>query len=63
MATPLELSKIRSNPIKEGLDPFSRLFELTRVGLGIIASLDVVHALFSIAVTIGNAPFLWYIIC
>jgi hypothetical protein len=58
MATPSELSKIGSNPIKEGLDPFSRLFESTRVDLGIVASSDAVHALFSIAVTTGNAPFL-----
>jgi hypothetical protein len=35
MATVSELDNIRSNPIKEGLDPFHRFFESTRVDLGI----------------------------
>ncbi|MCJ1360537.1 MAG: hypothetical protein MMC33_010545, partial [Icmadophila ericetorum] len=51
MATASELSKIRSNPIKEGLDPFSRLFESTCADLGIVASSNAVHAVFSTAVT------------
>jgi hypothetical protein len=63
MATVSELDKIRSNPITEGLDPFRRFFELTRVDLGITESSDVVQAVLSTAVTTGNAPFAWYMAC
>jgi len=51
MTTTSELSKIRSNPIEEGLDPFRRLFELTRVDLGIASSSYAVQAVISTAVT------------
>ncbi|KAH6661767.1 hypothetical protein B0J14DRAFT_707992 [Halenospora varia] len=51
MATTSELSKIKSDPIKGGLDPFRRLFELTRVDLGIAISSHAVQAVFSTAVT------------
>ena len=57
MATVSELDNIRSNPIKEGLDPFRRFFESTRVDLGITVSSDVVQAVLSTAITTGNAPF------
>jgi hypothetical protein len=63
MATASELEKIKSNPIKEGLDPFRRFFELTRVDLDITKSSDVVQAVLSTAVTTGNAPFAWYVAC
>lgn len=43
--------------LNEGLDPFIRLFELTRMDLGIVASSDAVRALFSTAVATGNALF------
>lgn len=54
MANSLELNEIRSNPIKEGLDPFRRLFELTRVDLGIVASSHTVQGVFSTAVRTGK---------
>lgn len=54
MATPSELDIINSNPIKNGLSNFRRLFESARADLGVADSSDAVQAVFSTA-TIGTA--------
>ena len=53
-----ELDKIRSNPIEDGLDNFRRLFESTRVDLGIAETTDAVELVFSTAATTGMAHLL-----
>jgi hypothetical protein len=63
MPTAFELEKIKSNLIKEGLDPFYCFFELTRVDLDITKSSNVVQAVLSTVVTTGNALFAWYVAC
>jgi hypothetical protein len=57
MVTVSELDKIRSNPIKDGRDTFRRLFESTRVDLGVAGS-DAVRAVFSTAAVGGMAQLL-----
>jgi hypothetical protein len=58
MATAFELDKIRSNPIKEGVGTFRRLFESTRSDLGIALSSDTVQIVFSTAAAAGMAQLL-----
>ncbi len=53
MATASELDKIRSNPIKEGVGAFRRLFESTHSDLGAALSSDTVQIVFSTAATAG----------
>ncbi len=55
MATVVELEKIRSNPIKEGLNTFRHLFQSTCTDLSIAASLDAVRVVFSTAAVGGMA--------
>jgi hypothetical protein len=57
MATVSEFDKIRSNPIKDGLGAFRRLFESTRLDLGVVSS-DAVQAVFSTAAVAGMAQIL-----
>ena len=59
MATTNELQIIRSNPVNDGLGAFRRLFEVTRVDLGIAVTSGAVQAVFSTAVTAGRVPFAW----
>jgi hypothetical protein len=47
MATASELEKIRSNPIKEGLNAFRHLFQSTCTDLSIAATSDAVQVVFS----------------
>jgi hypothetical protein len=49
MATTSELDKIRSNPIKEGLNAFRHLFQSTCTDLSITAPSDTVQVVFSTA--------------
>jgi hypothetical protein len=58
MATASELDKIRSNPIKERLGAFRRLFESTRSGLGVALSSGAVQIVFAAAATPGMAQLL-----
>ncbi len=58
MATASELDKIRSNPIKEGVGAFRRLFESTRSDLGVALSSDTVQIVFSTVATAGMAQIL-----
>ncbi|KAH7304358.1 hypothetical protein BKA65DRAFT_610906 [Rhexocercosporidium sp. MPI-PUGE-AT-0058] len=51
MATASELEKIRSNPIKEEVGAFRRLFESTCTDLGVALSSDTVQIVFSTAAT------------
>ncbi|OBT60889.1 hypothetical protein VE03_09937 [Pseudogymnoascus sp. 23342-1-I1] len=51
MATTNELQIIRSNLVNDGLGAFRRLFEVTRVDLGIAVPSGAVQAVFSTAVT------------
>jgi hypothetical protein len=55
MATASELEKIRSNPIKEGLNAFRHLFQSTCTGLSIAATSDAVQVVFSTAAVAGMA--------
>ncbi len=58
MATVSELDKIRSNPIKDGLGAFRRLFESTRLDLGVAVSSDAVQAVLLTAAVAGMAQLL-----
>ncbi len=53
MATASELEKIRSNPIKEGLNAFQDLFQLICTDLSITVSSDAVQVIFATAAIAG----------
>jgi hypothetical protein len=55
MATASELEKIRSNPIKEGLNASRHLFQSTCTDLSIAATSDAVQVVFSTAAVAGMA--------
>lgn len=53
MANVLELNKIRSNPIKDGLSAFRSCFKSTRLDLGIIITSNTTQAILSAAAVAG----------
>jgi hypothetical protein len=58
MASPSELDIINSNPIKNGLSTFHRLFESARAKLGVADSPDALQAIFSTAPAGTRQPLL-----
>jgi hypothetical protein len=58
MASPSELDIINSNPIKNGLSTFRRLFESARAKLGVADSPDALQAIFSTAPAGTRQPLL-----
>jgi hypothetical protein len=58
MATNPDLDKIKSNPIKEGLNAFRQLFQSTCSDLSITASSDAVQVFFSMAAVASMAQLL-----
>ena len=58
MAAASELDTTHVNQINEGPDAFRRLFESTRAELGVAASQDAVHVVFSTVATAGAFLFL-----